>query len=565
VERALPEAGRSLSDVKRLTAQRFPDYYGALAPVFRLTEAHDHVRLAHVMTASRIVIAAFVGLSTFAAFGQVQPPATGSQDTTTPPVAPAAGPVNGPRDSGQTNGNRNNQTTDANAQNGEKPLPPGPDIIDDPSYTPEQKASAEYSGPAVLSRGISASQPLNPKNIRFTPNVGVEYVYSSGLTGTAVQSNGSVTDASSSGVQLSYGIVGEKVLKKDTISLGFSGNLYHYVQASSLDGSDNQLSFTWSHHLSRHFSFGIRESLQEYDRNTALVSGSTVINSGLGTTFVTASPATEAFDGRVFTALNEGNITWQVNSRFSINLTGGGFFTSRASSALYGDTGYQAGADVAYRLTRHVTFGAYYSYTHFDFSGIYGGTDVNTAGLTYSIAFNPSTELITRVGGSRLETTGIQNVTLDPLIGAIFGVSGTAEAVYLKNFSPDINLQVRRKVPNADLSIAYARGVTPGNGLILTSVRQTISLGANYRAIRRWTIANSAGYDTLSSFGVSSQRYASVFVGASVYRKVHKNLDWHARLDFHHYTFDNTGFLRNSIILSTGFVWTPGDILERLW
>jgi len=212
-----------------------------------------------------------------------------------------------------------------------------------------------------------------------------------------------------------------------------------------------------------------------------------------------------------------------------------------------------------------VTFGAYYSYTHFDYTGIYGGSDVNTLGLTYSIAFTPNTELITRLGGSRLETTGINNVTLDPLIAAIFGTTGTSEAVYLKNYAPDINVQVRHKLSNLDLSLAYARGVTPGNGVILTSVRQNGSFGVNYKTIRHWNLANSVGYDTLSSFGVDNQKYVSYYVGASVYRKVAKYFDWHARFDFHHYTFDSTGFLRNSVILSTGIIWTPGDILERLW
>jgi hypothetical protein len=312
-------------------------------------------------------------------------------------------------------------------------------------------------------------------------------------------------------------------------------------------------------------SFGVRESFQEYNRNNLLLSGTQLINSGLGSTLVTANPATEAFDGRVITLLNEGDITWQINSRLSIDLQGGGFFTRRASSALYGDTGYQAGADMVYRLSRRVSAGVYYSYTHFDFTGIYGSTDVNTVGFTYSIAFNPRTEFITRIGGSRIETTGIQNVQLDPFLAIIFGTPSTQEAVYSKNLAPDFNLQLRHKVSNLGFSLAYARGVTPGNGVILTSIRQNGSFGVDYKTPRRWNFSGSGGYDSLSGFGSTNQKYASVFVGASVYRKISRALDWHARFDFHHYTFDNTGFLRNSVSFSTGVAWAPGDILERLW
>ena len=118
---------------------------------------------------------------------------------------------------------------------------------------------------------------------------------------------------------------------------------------------------------------------------------------------------------------------------------------------------------------------------------------------------------------------------------------------------------------NLDFSAAYARGVTPGNGVILTSIRQSATLGVNYKARRHWNTVGTGGYDTLSGFGVTNQKYASVFVGGSVYRNLAKHIDWHARLDFHHYTFDNTGFLRNSTVFSTGIVWSPGDILEHLW
>jgi len=532
------------------------------------------------MTASRIVIAAFVGLCGVAAFGQNPPTATGTTDpTATAPNGRQTGaPVNGARDPRQAPGARNNQiggknTTDPNGdnkdakenvdENGQTPRE-GPDIIDDPNATPEQKASAEYSGPAVLSRGISASVPMNPKNTKFTPNVGLEYLVNSGLTGVVLQ-NGKVSSSLSSGITLTYGVTGEKVFRRDTVSLAFTGNLNHYADAANYDGTSDALALTWRHKLSRHLSFGIRESASVFNNNNLLLSGSQLINSGVGTTLVTAAPATEAFDGRVVSLFNEGDLTWQLSGRLSINLSGAGFLTRRASDSLYGSTGYQGGADIAYRITRRVTTGVYYQYTHFDFTGIYGGTDVNTIGITYSVAFNPRTQLISRIGGSRLETTGLQSFELSPILALLLGTPQSVQAVYLKNYTPDFNIQLRRQVSNLDFSAAYARGVTPGNGVILTSVRQSATVGVNYKARRHWNFGGTSGYDTLSGFGATNQKYASVFVGGSVYRTLVKHIDWHARLDFHHYTFDNTGFLRNSAVFSTGISWSPGDILERLW
>lgn len=447
--------------------------------------------------------------------------------------------------------------------------PAGPEIVEDPNATPEQKASAEYSGPAVLSRGISASEPMNPKNTKFKPSVGVEYVYNSGITGVNVQPNGTLSNASASGVQLNYSLVGEKVYRQDIFSLAFNGSLYHYFQNSAYDGSNDTLTMTWRHRLSRHFTFGLRVSANEFNQNNLLLSGAQYVNSGAGTTLVNATPATEAFDGRVFSLYTQGDVTYQMTSRLSINLNGGGFLTRREATSLYGDTGYQAGADVAYRITRHVTAGVYYSYMHFDYLKIFGGTEVNTVGATYSIAFTPTTELITRLGGSRLEVSGLSELPLNPLLSLLFGTSTTLEATHSISYTPDVNVQIRHRVSNLSVSLGYARGVTPGNGLILTSVRQSGTFGMNYKMGRRWNLAGTAGYDGLASAGAATGNnnlgYNSIFWNGSGYRTIYRNLDWHVRADFHHYLFDNTQFLRNSFVISTGLVWNPGNVLERVW
>ncbi len=534
------------------------------------------------MLASRIVIAAFAGLCSISAFAQIPAAQTNTTNTTngTVPQTGATGaspgapqntnPRNTAQDTSVPDANRANpkqgDTTDAtaNQSTGTNPKSEGPEIVDDPNATPEQKASAEYSGPAVLSRGISASEPMNPKNVKFVPYVGLEFIVNSGLTGVALQPNGQLGNNFSPGAQLSYGITGTKLRKKDMFSLSFSGNIYHYSQASNLDGTDDELSLTWSHRLSRHLTFGLNVQAQEYNRNNLLISGADFINSGIGTTLVTATPATEVFDGRVFTLMTQANVTYHVNARLSLNMTGAGFLTRRASSSLYGNTGSQAGADLAYRLTRRVTVGSYYSFTHFDFIGIYGGSDINTLGAIYSIAFNRRTQLSARVGASRLETTAVEAISLDPVIAKLLGTQTVLSANYLVNYFPDVGVEFRRQVSNFAASVAYTRGITPGNGIILTSIRQNVSFGIDYLGRGKWGIKPTFGYDGLAASGASSQRYSSVFAGINVSRKLYRNFDWHFRYDYHYYTFDNTGFLRNSNVLSTGIRWSPSDLF-RLW
>src|SRR5215469_9672749 len=165
------------------------------------------------MTALRIAFAALLCFGGATVFAQIPPSATspadapdqqnpaqsgGKDNSTSKGVTakpndnlsspkPSIGPT-------VTQPNRTGNSTDSEE----------PEIKDDSNLTPEQKASVEYAGPAVLSRGITASQPMNPQNIRLTPQVNVDFVETKGLNGVTT----SAPLGLESGIALSYGISG---------------------------------------------------------------------------------------------------------------------------------------------------------------------------------------------------------------------------------------------------------------------------------------------------------------------------------------------------------------------
>ena len=435
-----------------------------------------------------------------------------------------------------------------------------PEIKDDSNLTPEQKASVEYAGPAVLSRGIKASQPMNPQNVRLTPQVNVDFTETSGLNGVST----SAPLGLESGLALSYGITGTKLLKKDSVSLTYMGSFFHYFNANSFDSVSNQLSLSWTHQLSKRFEFALREQFSEFSQNNIQTSGTSVISSDAGSTFILASPATEVFDGRVLTGSTEGTMMYHFNPRLSLGLFGSGYMTRRYSNDLYGDVGYQGGADLVYRVTKRVSTGAYYTFTHFDYVGVYGGSDIHTVGLNYSIAFTRRTELSAKAGGSRVETTGVENYMLPSDLAAILGFNSTSIAGYHMNYAPDLSIQLRHQASNVSYELGYTRGITPGNGIILTSVRQNAGLSVHYKT-RRWNFGSAVGYDALYGYGTTNQQYKSIFATANAYRQLTGNFSWHLRFDYHHYLFDNTGYLQNNYSVAVGVAWSPADLLNRPW
>jgi hypothetical protein len=308
----------------------------------------------------------------------------------------------------------------------------------------------------------------------------------------------------------------------------------------------------------------MREQLVEFGQNNVQTSGTSVLSSNAGSTFILASPATEVFDGRVLTGSTEGNIMYHFNPRLSLSLFGSGFITRRYSNDLYGDVGYQGGADLVYRFTKRVSAGGYYTFTHFDYVGLYGGSDVNTVGLNYSVAFTRRTELSAKVGGSRVETTGVENYQLPPGLAAILGFDSTSIAGYHMNYAPDFSVQLRHQETNTSYALGFTRGITPGNGIILTSVRQNINFTASYKT-RRWNFGSSVGYDALYGYGTTNQQYKSIFATANAYRTLTGNFSWHLRFDYHHYLFDTTGYLQNNYTLAVGVAWSPADLLNRPW
>lgn len=525
------------------------------------------------MTAARIafVSAALVGLCVVPGAAQIpanRPPVNAPKDQQTPPVAGSKpstteDSTTGSKTQSDTNAGENSPDTQ-----GKTPEEVTPDAAFQqpgvgPDLTAEQKASAEYSGPAVLSRGITASQEMNAKNMKITPQVGFEGVVNTGITGATLDANGKIPDQWAPGMQLTYGLAGTKLLKKDSLTLSFGGSLYHYPGQSNYDGTDNHLLLVWQHRLSKRITVGFSESVQQFNRNNLQISGVAAVDLGEGS-LATASPLTEAFNGSVFSLLTQASVAYAFNSRLTLNVLGGGFLTRRRSTALYGNTGSQASMDLQYRLTRRMTVGAMYNYTGFDFTGIYGSTQAHGAGATFAYAFNRNTEFSSRLGGSRLESTSLGTTDLDPVLAAILGTSKVLQAQYTVRYIPDVAAQFRRQIADLAITVAYNRGLTPGNGVILTSIRQSAMIGFNYRAGRIWNFAASAGYDGLSGIG-AEQSYGSYAYDTSVYRKIGRQLDWHFRTDYHRYSFNNAGFLRNGLIISSGIAWNPGDILDRLW
>jgi hypothetical protein len=420
----------------------------------------------------------------------------------------------------------------------------------------------EYAGPAILARGEAPAAMANA-NISFRPFLEIAGVYDTGLTGVAVNSAGDLGKTAAFGLEFTGGISGTHGWKHTKLGLDYRGSVYHYNRKTYYDGADQSLMLGVSHQFTRHTVLTLRESAGMFSRNFGLPGLPQTVPFDPASSFV---PNTDFFDNRTIYLSTQADFTWQKSSRLSFNMGGDGFLARRRSSALYGVTGGGARGDIQYRLSRRSTVGAAYTYTHYDFRGVFSGTDLHGMVATYGVRLSRNWEFTGYGGIMRAETKFLQNVRVDPAIAALIGTSVGSVIIHRVDYIPNVSARLSRTFRRG---VAYASGghsMTPGNGLFLTSATSTASAGYSYTGRRRWSFNIQAAYDHAQSLGNVLGYYANVGGTVSASRQIGHGL--HAVASFSARQYQSPDFSKYDRLIYNarlGLGFTPGDIPLRIW
>jgi hypothetical protein len=423
-----------------------------------------------------------------------------------------------------------------------------------------QPPEPEYSGPAILSRGGMASVRIPTESLRIQPFLTVMGNYDTGITPVTVSPQGQIPNDNSIGVDVSAGLYGYYRWKTATLGVDYQGTYRDYARNTSYNGTDQSLSLLFQKQATRHVGFTLRESAGLFARNFYSPGAFNLIDPSFSNT-----PTNDIFDGRTIYLNTMADLTYQKSARLSFNFGGDGFVTRRRSSSLYGVTGYRARGDIAYRTTRYATTGVAYDFTHFEYTKGFGGSDVHTLAIVQSFRIGKRWELSVRGGGSRVETLGIGIVNIDPVIAAIIGRSQGIEAIYRVNWAPTLDGRLTRSFHHASLSFGYSRGVTPGNGLYLTSRGQTGTASFSYTGIRKLNVGVSLGYNSYGSLTQTVGNYSGYTGGAGFTYTLTRALHFITRYDYRRYDIAQSVFRRDSYRASIGFGFSPKDVPLTLW
>ena len=258
-------------------------------------------------------------------------------------------------------------------------------------------------------------------------------------------------------------------------------------------------------------------------------------------------------------------MTYRINPRLSFNFGGGFDEIQYRAGSLYSSTAVSARGDAVYRYSRFGTIGVAYEFTHIHFRNVFGGSDLHDFSLVYGLRLNRTWELRAQGGATRVESLALEAIAVDPIIAAITGQIIGILAVYQLNYRPSAAVSLAKRLPHGSLTFAYDRGVTPGNGIFLTSEQETAGANFKYQGIQRWTFFASVGYNRLSSFLQTIGKYHGYSAGAGVTRLLGKGLNVDLRIDERRYDTGEAGFKRNASRATLGLTWSRGGVPLIFW
>jgi hypothetical protein len=498
------------------------------------------------------------------------------------------------------------QKTPPNSNNGDIPDPtkdpakdPATDITKDPTKDPDAAAVApqsdkgnnaggnggnanaaggdagggvdapDYTGPAILSRSFSLSRPSVPRNEHFQIYAGINATYDSGLSGQYLL-NAVVPAVSTFGADFNWGASLLHYRRKDIIQFDYSGHYYEYGGhgTSPYDGQDHSLSAGYTREISPRFTFGFRETAGLYSNTYSVLNSTGLSDVSQASGTLVVAPNTEAFNDRTYYSTSSASMTYHKTARLSFNI-GVAYFLVRRNSLLLADTnGYQISADAAYRINRTQTVGLYYTHSEYSYRKIFGDSNADSVGFDYSIALTRTTSLAIRAGGTRFDSQSLGEVTPNPLVQQVLGIVAGVEKFYFVGYAPDVSVSLDRRLRQSSVGASFVEGITPGNGLILTSKHQSESVYYNLPTFRKTAAQFGAGRDVLGGYadGIGTTgNFSSYYFRFTLSRPVTRVISSYFNVDYRQYGFAGTTLHQHEYRVSLGLRFSPGTGLMKLW
>jgi hypothetical protein len=422
--------------------------------------------------------------------------------------------------------------------------------------------NGNYAGLGVLSHGAGDIGQHSGEQFDLRLFASANGIYDTGLQPFSLDSSGKLLQVNGlAGEEFALGAYGVHDWKRAQLGLDYKGDYRNYQGGSYYNGSDQSLRLGYSAQPTRKFTIDMR----------AIGGTSTVALAGPATNFaptadsIVAQPTLLFFDSRTYYLESGLDASYLPTPRTTITVGGSGYFVDRHANGLVNSRGYTLNGSLMYRLSRDTVVGGAYVHQHYDFPGNFGQSDIDTYTARISHDFGRRWSSTLSAGAFTAEVTGLQTVSFNPVIAALLGVPTGIQAFYRKSIYPAGDARLQRKFRTSDLQLGYTVGVTPGNGVYLTSRQQSGYGTYSYTGVRKWAFSIGGIYGKLASIGQGIVPYTQKSGSAGATYKFLRSLSAVARVDARDQAVDIHGYLRTSYRATVGLTFSPGTIPVSLW
>jgi hypothetical protein len=438
-----------------------------------------------------------------------------------------------------------------------------------------------YMGPAVLTRSYTLQSSQLPENVRLQYTLGASAIYDSGFSTLAPNQQG----VGRFGSIYSWGISGRHSWKKDLVNFSYHG-AWNNDPAQSLGGYNHAFQARYSRILRRRLTFNLVTAGSILSQGYALQNPITNPTNSLADVNVAVSPSVQLYGTTTRQATVGPSLQWQKSARLSFTLGGTWFgvsydtpgFSGQTGSqapvvvtsgvGLIGSTGFQAQADVNYRLTKRITTGAYYNSTFYDYEHDIAFTSSNGVGLIFSMSLDRYTQLRLRGGINFYQNQAYTVVAIDPILAAVLGTSHGIIDSYHRNNNNEISAELARDLHRSrTVTFAYTKGLAPGNGQIFASIQQSATAGFSMRLLRQYLFSSGVGWTNLDAIGTGplQGKYETEYFFMGLNRPVTRRAQAVFRADYRKFNITTANGTPNQLRIELGVSWSSAEGTLHLW
>lgn len=376
------------------------------------------------------------------------------------------------------------------------------------------------SGGGQPSGGSTGVRPWLAANGTYSENLSVD--------------SGFNHNPSTLGYGASAGLSGGKAWQRDSLAGAATTSYQHYGSGGQSSGVSFAGALGYSHQISQRASFFASQSFSTtfggYGYGAGMgsfgsfgLSGLGVFRDfGIGGNFGIPDPANngvvdaDVIGSRVNFMASSAGFSFQPSLRWQFGVGGTVTIARRENSRLNDVTSYGGGGSAGYRVSERLTVGVSSQYSTFSYGGLFSDNKSFSGGLGFTYQFSPNTSASVMAGVSSYRSNSFGSVAIDPIVASLIGQPSVLSLQKIAVTSGGGSANISHNRGPFGLAVSYDRGISPGNGLLYASFRDSVNGSISYRPINRIGFGAFSSYSRLRSLLQSGARNDSTSIGGNV-------------------------------------------------